>query len=194
MLHDRINIMNWNNQGLIDLLKGKEIAVIPTDTIYGIVGSALDQDTVERIYKIKKRNINKPCIILIGDISELGLFNVILGDMVKNVAEKYWSSERPTSITLPCFSEKFHYLHRGEKTLAFRLPRSKELRDFLSVTGPLIAPSANLEGFPPARNIEEARKYFGDSVSFYLDGGIINGEASQLISLLPDGTVRLMRS
>ena len=86
-----------------------------------------------------------------------------------------------TSIILPCPDEKFHYLHRGSNFLAFRLPADAPLRQFIYRTGPLVAPSANLEGLPPATTIEEAQNYFGDKVDFYIDGGKMEGSPSKLI-------------
>jgi L-threonylcarbamoyladenylate synthase len=84
-------------------------------------------------------------------------------------------------------------LHRGTKTLAFRLPSSQSLRTLLIETGPLIAPSANPEGQAPAQNITEAKKYFGDLVDFYLDGGEIHGKASKVIKLHKDGSIHILR-
>src|SRR5204863_149383 len=69
--------------------------------------------------------------------------------------------------------EKFEYLHRGTNTLALRLPKDESLQNLLKKTGPLIAPSANVEGLPPAKNITDAKKYFGDGVDLYIDGGEI---------------------
>ena len=58
----------WNDKNLIKTLSENGVVVMPTDTIYGIVGKALEKSTVERIYKIKGRSPEKPCIVLIGDI------------------------------------------------------------------------------------------------------------------------------
>lgn len=85
---------------------------------------------------------------------------------------------------LPCKSTKFQYLHRGTKSLAFRLPKKKPLRELLEKTGPLVAPSANPQGLEPAKNITEAKKYFGDMVDVYVAGGKLEGKPSKLISLL----------
>jgi len=46
-----------------------------------------------------------------------------------------------------------------------------------------VAPSANLEGKPPAKTITEAKKYFGDKVDFYVNSGKIIGPASILIQI-----------
>jgi L-threonylcarbamoyladenylate synthase len=99
----------------------------------------------------------------------------------------------PTSIVFDCPDDSLAHLHRGTKTLAFRLPLLKPLRDLLLLTGPLIAPSANPEGLPPAQNLTEARGYFGGLVDLYVDGGEICGKASKLIKLHKDGSASILR-
>ena len=191
--------MNWNDPNLISILKTGKIAVMPTDTIYGIVARAEDKNVVERVYKIRQRAPAKPCIILIGDLAELEKFSIKLSREEKNRLKKYWSASSsldgpgPVSIILDCLDDKFSYLHRGTKGLAFRIPASPELRNLLIHTGPLIAPSANVEGAEPAHNITEAKKYFGDLIDRYIDGGEITGKPSKLIQLNRDGSVTVLR-
>jgi len=73
------------------------------------------------------------------------------------------------------------------------MPAPKSLRNLLFKTGPLIAPSANTEALPPSRNIAEAKKYFGNKVDLYIDGGEIVGQPSQIIRLNTDGTIVVLR-
>jgi L-threonylcarbamoyladenylate synthase len=81
------------------------------------------------------------------------------------------------------FAKKLAYLHRGTKTLAFRLPQKRTLRKILAAVGPIAAPSANPEGAPPARNIAEARRYFGSKIDFYeKEGGQPYSKPSALIA------------
>jgi len=192
----------WNIKNLIEVLNSNSVVVMPTDTLYGIVGKALDASVVNRIYAIRKRKPEKPFIILIGDIGELQKFSVILSEQQKNKIKEYWlvtpkpkgvGGFGPTSIILDCEDETLSYLHRGTKTLAFRLPAQADLRNLLKKTGPLVAPSANLEGLPPAKNILEAKKYFGNAVDLYVDGEEIAGEASRIIRLNKDGSVEVLR-
>jgi L-threonylcarbamoyladenylate synthase len=164
-------------------LKNKGVGVLATDTLYGLVGSALDESVIERIYKLKNRNTNKPSIILISDLEDLELFEIKVDDGLKKKLSIYWPG--PVSIILPCSSDKFKYIHRGSKSLAFRVPNKKSLRQFLKLTGPLVAPSANPEGLPPAQTIEQAKQYFTDSADFYVAGKTTN-KASRLIRVLPD--------
>ncbi len=183
--------MIWTDKNLIEILMKGGIAVMPTDTIYGIVGRAKCKSTVEGIYAARKRAPEKPCIILIGNTEELEKFNIVLSNQQKKIIENYDSG--PTSFILDCEDEQFSYLHRGTKTLAFRIPAHEELRNLLLQTGPLIAPSANREGLPPAKNIEEAKKYFESMVGLYVDGGEISGKPSRVVRLYKDGTVSIIR-
>ena len=167
------------------------IGVIPTDTIYGIAGSAFSPDTVKRIYHIRKRAKTKPMIVLIASLSDLKRFGVRISAARRKILSKLWPG--PASVILPVRSKKFRYLHRGKKSVAFRMPAKQALRGLLKKTGPLVAPSANPEGLPPAKNIRAARKYFGIRVDFYLDGGTLKGKPSTLISLKPSGKVNVIR-
>ncbi|MFA5715239.1 MAG: L-threonylcarbamoyladenylate synthase [Candidatus Paceibacterota bacterium] len=166
-------------------IKNGKIAVIPTDTIYGIVCSAFNKKSVERLYEIRKRNLKKPMIILISSIKDLSLFSVKID---KKITNKYW----PGKVSIIVSVERFDYLHRGKKSLAFRLPKNRSLIEFLKVSGPLVAPSANIEGGKPAKTIEEAKKYFTDKIDFYLDRGTLKGEPSKIISL-EKGEVEVVR-
>ncbi len=182
----------WKNENLIKLLIGGGIAVMSTDTLYGIVGSATDALVVEQIYIARKRAPTKPCIILISDIKELKKFSVDISKEQEKILLEEWTN--PVSVILDCTSETFEYLHRGTKTLAVRLPTQEGLRNLLKITGPLIAPSANLEGMPPAQNIAQAKTYFGDLVDVYVDGGEIAGKASKVIKLAEDGSITVLRA
>ncbi len=154
---------------VIEIIKAGGIGVIPTDTMYGVIGSAHNKKTVERIYVVRKRTPSKPLIILISQIKDLNTFNIKIDPELENKLKKLWPNK--VSVILPCKQKKFEYLHRGTTKLAFRLPKDKKLREFISETGPIVAPSANTEGNKPSKNIKQAEKYFGPDVDFYLDKG-----------------------
>ncbi len=161
-------------------IKSGEIAIIPTDTVYGIVASADHREAVEKLYTLRKRDLGKPCILLIAGIEELERFGIQLNEYQKEFLESVWPGA--VSVILPV-EKKWEYLHRGRGSLAFRVPAWRELREFLKQTGPLLAPSANREGKPTVKNITEAKEVFGDSLSLYIDGGVLESEPSTLIEL-----------
>lgn len=165
-----------------------KVAVIPTDTIYGIVGQALSPKTVERIYKLRRRNPGKQMVVLISSLKDLNLFGVKLTPKTKKILNNIWPGK--VSVVLNC-SVDIDYLHRGTNTIAFRLPRPRWLRDLLVQTGPLAAPSANLEGYEPALTIGDARKYFGSKI-LYLNAGKLSSKPSTLVSF-NNGKLKVLR-
>jgi L-threonylcarbamoyladenylate synthase len=173
-----------------DVILRDGVAVIATDTTYGIVGSALSERAVNELYRLRKRDLNKPFIVLIPNKRYLRKFGVIPTAEQNKILKKVWPG--PVSVILPCTKEKFAYLHRGTKTLAFRVPAKRELQILLQQTGPLVAPSANPQGLPVAKSISEARAYFGHHVDFYKDGGEFLRYPSRLIDIT-DGTEKILR-
>lgn len=177
--------MDIKAEETVKKLKEGQVGVIPTDTIYGLVASALLKHAVERVYALKGRDFTKPCIILLPDTKAIGQFT-IKSDKIA-LATSYWPG--PFSIILPLQLEgltKWQYLHRGKNSLAFRCPDNPYLQKLLKKTGPLIAPSANPEGKQPARDIAAAKTYFGNTVDFYVDGGALDNNPSTIISLIND--------
>jgi L-threonylcarbamoyladenylate synthase len=178
-------------QDIVSILKKDGIGVFPTDTLYGLVGSAFSKHAVEKIYAVKKRDTKKPLIVLISKWSDLKTFGIELSKLQMACVRRVWPGK--VSIIFPCPGKKFAYLHRGTDSIAVRFPKQKTLCTLLNKTGPLVAPSANPEGLPPAENIREAREYFGDAIDFYYAGGRKKGKPSKLIRLLPDGTIETLR-
>lgn len=177
------------NQELISLLRNGGVAVIRTDTLYGLVASADIEAAVERVYAIKGRDVHKSCIVLLDDMrSAYGR-----GDELDTDQHRY-QSDVPTSFLIDG-SGAPAWLLRENSDLAYRVPADLALRQFLAQTGPLIAPSANPQGQPPARTIAEAQAYFGDAVDYYADGGEVPADTppSRLLRVHDDGRVEQLR-
>lgn len=168
------------------------VAVLPTDTVYGIVAQAGNVRAVERIYEIRGRDAGKPCIILISDISQMRDLGCELDVQVKSVMKVLWDAKKSLkdkeggianltgdtsidflvdafSVIVPCTLSAYTHLHRGTNTLAFRMPlHKKELTTLIDYTGPIIAPSANVQGVPTPKLIEGVFKMFGENVDIYV--------------------------
>jgi len=166
---------------LVDHLRTSgEIAVIPTDTVYGVVARASDPAAVQRLYELKHRE-KKPGTLVAANIDqlvELGIKRRYL-----TAVEEFWPGA--VSVITYCGPE-LTYLHQGVGSVAVRIPDDARLRAVLEETGPLITSSANQPGDSPATTIEEARVYFGDQVPWYEDGGIVNRAPSTVIRIIDD--------
>jgi len=170
------------------LLRSGAIGVIRTDTLYGIVCLADDEQAVDRIYQLKDRSEHKSPIVLIASTEQL--YDDPSAETLNHL-DALWPG--PVSIILPS-QQAPKWLRRENDSIAYRLPAPDELQKLISRTGRLIAPSANPEAHVPAMSIDEAYDYFGDSVDFYVDEGLVEDDRpSKLIRINQDGSIERLR-
>ncbi len=172
---------------IVQTLQAGGVVALHTDTIYGVIASALDKKAVEKLYRVKNRAKDKQSIVLISDPNSVPAYN----EMIEFYTEL---NQSPTSVVVPV-SDEPGWITRGGNSVAYRVVKDELLKQVIERVGPVVAPSANPEGSPPARNIKEAEAYFGDSVDLYVDGGEVadNVQPSQIIRINPDGTVEKLR-
>ena len=75
---------------LIDVLKSGGIAVVPTDTIYGIIADATNEAAVEKVFKAKERTFNKPLLVLINNYEMLNEYVSEVNEIERALIEKFW--------------------------------------------------------------------------------------------------------
>ena len=187
--HQYMQIFTSFTSDVEKLLKKGAVGVIPTDTVYGVVGSLLSSDTVARIYAVKARGPEKPVgTILIGDTSQI--YDMVDPELLKK-AQQYWPGA--VSVVLPV-SDELSYAHKGFNSLPFTLPDNIKIQNLVSATGPLAISSANPASLQPSNTIEEAIKYFSDSVDFYVDGGDLSySKPSKIIRFDEQGNEEIIR-
>lgn len=176
---------------IADLLISGGVAVIRTDTLYGIVAVADNKEAVEKVFNIKNRTIDKQCIVLVAGPSHM--WDEVSEKAYEDIAASL-PADVPTSIIVPVGVDTPEWIHRGGQDVAFRVPGTVFMNELLLRTGPLVAPSANPEGQPPAQSIAEAVDYFGDNVDMYADGGFVdNITPSRLVRVTSDGKIERLR-
>lgn len=161
-----------------------QVGAMPTDTVFGLLGRARSPAVVERIYEIKKRDRDKPFIVLISSVKDISQFGIATTRREEAFLSKLWPDK--VSVILPKPDDKFEYLHRGKKSLAFRIPTSKYLIEVIKKTGPLVAPSANEQGENVIRHSSEALKKFTGEIDF-----VVQESASDEEELLPSTIIEL---
>lgn len=75
---------------LVNILNNGGIAVIPTDTVYGLVGDATNENVIKKVFLIKQRENSKPLLILISNFDMLKKYvkNISSGSIINSVGEK----------------------------------------------------------------------------------------------------------
>lgn len=163
----------------VDAVRGGELIVLPTDTVYGIGADAFTPDAVEALLEAKGRGRDTPPPVLIGDHAVLLALATDLPDYVEDLAEELW----PGALTLILTAQPSLTWDLGETrgTVALRMPEDEVALELLRRTGPLAVSSANRHGKPAAKSVLDAATQLGDSVAIYLDGGPARIGASSTI-------------
>jgi len=139
------------------------VAVVPTDTVYGIGTGAFCEASIERIYKIKERPATSPLQILTGSL-EQARKTATFTPGAERLAQAFWPGGL-TMILPP--SEKGRALTRGFAGLGLRIPGNAFLVSLLSaMEAPLACTSANLHGQPVLTDEAEVLKTFDGKVDF----------------------------
>lgn len=163
------------------------VAVIPTDTVYGLVARAADEHAIASLYALKSR-ARQPGTIVAANIEQLHALGFSYATL--HHADSYWPAA--LSIVLDAGGVA-DYLKSSLPDLAVRIPNHHDLLELLRRTGPLMTTSANAPRQPTATTIEEAIAYFGDSVDCYVDAGVIADHQPSTIIRLDDGQLTVLR-
>lgn len=159
-----------------------DLAVIPTDTVYGLAANAFSPDAVQKLLSAKGRDRQSPPPVLIANLKMARALVESLPEAAVKLAETFW----PGALTMILKSQPSLDWDLGEtkQTVALRVPDHKIALALIEETGPLAVSSANLTGQPAATTAKQAFDYLTDSVEVYLDGGPSpKGEASTILDL-----------
>lgn len=152
------------------VLLGGGIAILPTDTVYGVAAHPDFPAAVERIYAAKGRESGKPVALLVDSAAAAGI--------PPSIAEPV-----PGALTV---------VWRGE---GYRVPDHPWLRRLIArCGGRLRVTSANRSGEPPAVDAAAAERALGAAVDLTVDGGPApGGVPSTVVRLAEDGAFEVLR-
>ena len=155
-------------------LRRGDLAVIPTDTVYGIAADAFSPPAIERLLAAKGRGRDMPVPVLVGSWRGLdGLADHVTPTM-RSLVEAFWPG--PLTLIVRAAGSLAWDLGETRGTVAVRMPLHPVALAVLAETGPLGVSSANRTGMPAATDAAQAYEQLGSSVAVYLEAGS-SGEA-----------------
>ena len=162
------------------LLNEGQLVAFPTDTLYGVGASFVDDGPVRRLFEVKERSLDQGIPILLASSSDVELVAVNIPDLARSLMARYWPG--PLTVIVPRRPGLPEVLAPGA-TIAVRVPDHDLARRFIHAAGGAIAASsANLSGRRPALTAAEALAALGGRVAAILDGGPVRvGQASTII-------------
>jgi len=158
------------------VLRAGGVALLPTDTIYGLHAVATNEQAVARIRSMKERGDDKPFVVIASSIDQLETLGATIPDALRQI----W----PAPLTAIVAS--------GAKTIAARIPNLTWLRALLDRTGPLISTSANRSGEPPITAPEMLANDLLEVLDGLFDAGSREGQPSTIVDFT-GGEPRIVR-
>ncbi len=160
----------------IDQIKQGKIFIYPTDTIYGLGCDATNEESVEKIKKIKERDRDKPLSIIAPSFEWI---NQNCHVDVDADLHKYLPG--PYTIILKKKDPDFLKHISSTDTIGIRIPDCDFTKQIQEAGVPFISTSVNLSGQPFAKSVNEISQEIKSNVDVIVDEGELNGKPSTLI-------------
>ena len=169
-----------------EILQNGGLVGIPTETVYGLAGNALNKSCVEKIFAAKGRPSDNPLIVHISSIDQWAPLVKHIPEAAIALAEKFWPG--PLTIILEKSDVIPQEICGNMSTVAVRMPNHSAALRLIDKAGfPLAAPSANTSGKPSPTSAKHVFDDLNGKIEGILDGGECNiGVESTVISLVTD--------
>ena len=167
----------------IAALRRGEVAVIPTDTVYGLVASVEDERGTRALYAAKGREARRPSAILFASVDELLLRVPELPPDAVAAARDLLPG--PVTLVVANPGRRYPWLNEQRPdTLGVRVPDvTGPGREILDALGALVATSANLPGGPDPCSLHDVPAELVAAVGAVVDGGSLGGAPSTVVDL-----------
>ncbi len=151
-------------------LKEGLLVAIPTETVYGLAGNALDVKSVGTIFETKNRPSFDPLILHVASLEQVNQFVTAFPEKLKRLAEAFWPG--PLTVLLPRKASVPDLVTSGLDRVAVRVPNHPLTLELLAqLDFPLAAPSANPFGYISPTQAAHVAAQLGTQIPYILDGG-----------------------
>lgn len=168
------------NKELMDVLNRGELAILPSDTVYGIFADATNYDAIKRVDNAK--HSNKPHLIVVSSIEMLKKYVSEINELQEKIINKYW----PNTLTILFKKSDLidNELTKGSEYIGIRMPKNDFLLELIEEFGkPLISSSANITNEKVITNVNMLDNELKKSISYIYDDGDLSDIASTLIKV-----------
>lgn len=162
-------------------LRGGNLVVLPTDTVYGIAARPDRKKATARLFAAKRRRRDLTLPILLSGEEQASRV-AVLDERARALAERFWPGG--LTLVLPRTQPARRWdLGEASTTVAVRVPDHPVAMALLQTAGPLAVTSANISGEATPSDCPGVRSVFGQEVAVYLCAGPLSGLASTVVDL-----------
>ncbi len=159
------------------------LVAIPTESVYGLAASILEDEVLERLYRVKRRPQNQSLPVLVANMDQLKFVASEIPPEAHVLAKHFLPG--PLCLILKKAPNLSNVITGGRDTVAVRVSSDPIARRIVELTGcPLAVPSANITGKPSPTKASHVLEDFNGQIDGLVDGGEVEyGMESTLISL-----------
>ncbi|PJA39869.1 threonylcarbamoyl-AMP synthase [candidate division WWE3 bacterium CG_4_9_14_3_um_filter_39_7] len=168
------------------------VVIFPSDSSYGIAVDATNEDAIQKVFDLKKRD-GKPLSIIVKDIEQAKTYAQFSQD-----TEDLWARLIPGQVTLilPKLPSLPNSLTCNQSTIGIRIPDNEITRKLShAIDVPYTATSANLSGQPSCYSVDEVLLQIDESlIDLVINAGTLPpNPASTVIDTTVDPPVVLRK-
>ncbi|MBK8701991.1 MAG: threonylcarbamoyl-AMP synthase [Saprospiraceae bacterium] len=154
----------------VQLLRDGKLVGIPTETVYGLAGNALDEWAVTQIFEVKGRPAFNPLILHVAHTEQLANYAKVIPEPLWKLVKSFMPG--PLTILVEKKDIVPDIVTAGSHRVAIRVPAHPVSRMLLNhLDFPLAAPSANPFGYISPTSARHVENQLGDKIPYILDGG-----------------------
>lgn len=186
--------MNEDIKKAFEVLKQGGIILFPTDTIWGIGCDATNEEAVEKLYAIKKRERNKSMLIMLDNPAKLQTY-------VQDVPDIAWDlidlTDKPLTIIFNGAKNLAENLICDDGTIGIRITSEEFSRNLCNrFRKPIVSTSANFTGDATPENFNQINPDIIDLVDYvveYRQNEMMKQKPSSIIKLATNGNIDIIR-
>ena len=157
-----------------NVLKAGGLLAFPTTGLYGLGADALDPRAVERVFRIKQRDLDKPILVLIENESELRRIATHVPQSASRLMAAFWPGA--LTVILEARQTLPFALTGGTGKIGIRVPKHPVASALVSAfDGPITGTSANLSGKEGCASAADLSPGLVQKLDMVLDGGLLKG-------------------
>lgn len=163
-----------------DAIRGGELVVYPTETVYGLGADALDSEAVDRVFEAKGRPRSNPLSMAVPDVESAAQY-ADLTDRERRFVREFLPG--PVTVVVEAGDRIPEALTAGRDRVGVRIPDHPLALSLLERVAPVTATSANRSGEPSTRRVDELDPEIREAVESVLDGGEVGGTESTVVDV-----------
>ena len=156
------------------------VALVPTDTVYGLACLPTDAAAVQATYAMKRRPADRRLPIIVADLPQArASLPLEWSHDARALAAAFW----PGALTIACAvrESRLEWL-RGRAEAATRASAHPLIESIARRLGPFLMTSANQHGIQTPTSFDQALAALASPPEIAVDGGVLSGTSSTLVN------------